>query len=244
MGFLDQSRSRLARTESLAHKLELPANIADAYAYAGLSYQLLRDPVAVRRYAEPAFQISVERGYPYSRILGAGLFGWSLAQQGQIDEGIALARQGMATAAEYGQQIHYTQLAGMLAESLLLAGQNREALAVTDEAIARFAQHRDLLCAPDLHRLKGDALLALGGTDREAEECYRAALALAQELGAKVSELRAATALARLYQRQDNAGTGLATLQTIYDGFSEGFDTPDLLAARSLLDELAVNSMR
>ena len=241
MGFLDQASGWLARTTTLAHKLELPANIADAYAYAGLFYHLLRDPDAVQQYAQPAFQISRERGYPYSRILGAGLLGWSLAVQGQTGEGIALATQAMATVDEFSQKLHYTQLAAMLAESLLLGERYAEAVAVIDEAIAHFEMDRDLLCAPDLWTLKGDALFALGATDKEVEECFQAALALARELEAKVSELRAATHLARQRQRQGCPQEGLGILQPVYGWFSEGFDTPDLIAAKALLDELAAD---
>ena len=75
-----------------------------------------------------------------------------------------------------------------------------------------------------------------------SEQPYQTALSLAQELGAKVSELRAATQLARLYQRQGCPEKGLRTLQPIYDWFTEGFDTPDLAAAKMLLDELAGNT--
>jgi len=242
LGFPDQARSWLERSTSLAHTLDLPANTADAYAYAGLIYHLLRDPAAAQRYAEPAFRISAEKGYPYSRILGAGVLGWSLALQGETDAGIALAQQAMVAARESSQKLHYTQLAALLAESLILAGRYREAVEVSDDAIAQFEKHRDLLCAPDLWTLKGAALLALGAADEEAEECYQAALCLAQELGAKVSELRAALSLARLRQRQGRAAEALQTLQPIFDWFSEGFHTPDLIAAKALRDELAATN--
>ena len=87
--------------------------------------------------------------------------------------------------------------------------------------------------------MKGDALTALGRDDGDVAESYRSALALAQELGAKVSELRAATQLARLLQRQGRPDEGMDLLRAIYEGFTEGFGTPDLLAAKALMGELA-----
>jgi predicted ATPase len=238
LGFLDQARSWLERSTSLAHALDLPANIADSYAYAALLYHLLRDPFAVQRYAEPAFRISAEKGYPYSRILGAGLLGWSLTLQGEMDEGIALAQQAMTAARESGQRLHHTHLAVLLAESLILAQRYRTAIEVSEDAIAQFEKHRDLLCAPDLWTLKGNALLALSAADADVEECYQAALSLSQELGAKTSELRAATWFARLRQRQGRFAEAVLALEEIYGWFTEGFDTPDLRAAKALLDEL------
>ena len=239
MGYLDQARRQLARTTSLGQELSLPANIADAYAYAGLCHQLLRDPSTVQQFAEPALQISIDKGYPYSRILGAGLLGWSLSMQGQTAEGLALARQAMAAVEEYDQKVHYSQLAAMLAECLILAGRHAEAVDVADEAIVCFEKFRDLLCAPDLWTIRGDALLALGASHDEIEASYHSAMALAQELGAKTSELRAAVNLARLRQMDGQPNDGESMLRIVYDWFSEGFDTPDLRMAKELLDELS-----
>jgi DNA-binding response OmpR family regulator len=53
-----------------------------------------------------------------------------------------------------------------------------------------------------------------------------------------VRQLRAATSLACLYRGQRNQEMrGL--LGTIYDRFTEGFETPDLRDARALLEELS-----
>ena len=69
--------------------------------------------------------------------------------------------------------------------------------------------------------------------------CYQAALALAQELGAKSSELRAATQLGRFCQQQGRPDAGRQLLGDLYGWFSEGFASVDLRTARQLLDELA-----
>ena len=51
-------------------------------------------------------------------------------------------------------------------------------------------------------------------------------------------ELRAATNLARLCGEQHRRADGHELLKTVYDGFTEGFDTADLKEAKALLDEL------
>jgi adenylate cyclase len=238
MGRLDQARAWLARSVAHTRLLTLPANLADADAYAGLVYHLLREPARVQAASGRALALSVEKGYPYPRALASVALGWSLAVQGEVAEGIALARQGMAAGVALGQRLHHSQLAAMLAEACLLAGHNVEALEVVEEAIASFAAWRDLLCAPDLWLLKAEALAALGAGEEQVEACQRAALSLARELGAKTSELHAATHLARLLQRQGQAAEGLPALMESYSWFTEGHDTPDLLAARTLLVEL------
>ena len=51
-----------------------------------------------------------------------------------------------------------------------------------------------------------------------------------------MSELRAATRLARLMLQQGEAAEALARLQQVYAGFDEGFELADLREARSVLE--------
>jgi predicted ATPase len=73
----------------------------------------------------------------------------------------------------------------------------------------------------------------------DAETCFQQALALARRQQAKSLELRAAMSLARLWQQQGKRAEAHALLAPIYGWFTEGFDTPDLQDAKTLLEELA-----
>jgi hypothetical protein len=55
----------------------------------------------------------------------------------------------------------------------------------------------------------------------------------------RVSQLRAATSLARLWRDQGKRTAARHLLGPMYDWFTEGFDTPVLTDTKSLLDELA-----
>ena len=91
----------------------------------------------------------------------------------------------------------------------------------------------------DLHRLRGELLLALSGIDRpEAERCFRKAIEVAREQGAKWWELRAATSLARLWRDWGKQAEAHDLLAPVYGWFIEGFDTADLKDAKALLDDL------
>jgi len=50
--------------------------------------------------------------------------------------------------------------------------------------------------------------------------------------------VRAATSLADVWARQGRGDEAPRVLRPVYDRFTEGFDTPDLRAAKRLLDEL------
>jgi predicted ATPase len=85
--------------------------------------------------------------------------------------------------------------------------------------------------------LRADLLIASG--DRTgAEQNYRQALAVATRQSTKVFELRAATSLARLWRDQGKRAEAHDLLASVYNWFTEGFDTPVLKEAKALLDEL------
>ena len=52
-------------------------------------------------------------------------------------------------------------------------------------------------------------------------------------------ELRAATSLAKLRMEEGQRDEARDLLAPVYDWFTEGFDTPDLIDARKLLSDLA-----
>jgi predicted ATPase len=61
---------------------------------------------------------------------------------------------------------------------------------------------------------------------------------VARHQQAKSLELRAATSLARLWQRQGKRDDARQLLAEVYGWFTEGFDTADLQEAKALLEAL------
>jgi predicted ATPase len=72
----------------------------------------------------------------------------------------------------------------------------------------------------------------------EAQNCFQRAIEIARKQSGKSWELRAATSLARLLDKQGHRDEARAMLADIYGWFTEGFDTADLKDAKALLDEL------
>ena len=72
----------------------------------------------------------------------------------------------------------------------------------------------------------------------EGTGLLEAAAATARKQNAVLFELRAATDLARLAQSQGRAEEAFELISPVYDKFTEGFGTVDLVNAKSLLDEL------
>jgi predicted ATPase len=70
------------------------------------------------------------------------------------------------------------------------------------------------------------------------EVCFAKALDWAGRQQAKSFQLRAATSLARLWRDRGRHRDAHDLLMPVYEWFTEGFDTPDLRDATTLLDEL------
>ena len=74
-----------------------------------------------------------------------------------------------------------------------------------------------------------------GGGPSAAESWYQLAFERAGVLDARMARLRAATRLARLRMAEGEPEAAARTLRPVYDTFTEGFDTADLVEARELL---------
>ncbi len=83
-----------------------------------------------------------------------------------------------------------------------MAGRCAEGLGVIAEALAMVEDTGERYSEAELWRVKGELLLKATDAQPEAESCYRQALEIARQRGAKMWELRAATSLSRLWQRQ------------------------------------------
>jgi predicted ATPase len=125
-----------------------------------------------------------------------------------------------------------------LAEGLAHAGQIAEALALVEAGIE---QSEGGWLTPELLRLKGELFLlqSTPAVAETAEDFFRQALDASRRQEMLSWELRAATSLARLLHHQGRRADAVACLQPVYERFTEGFDTADLIAAKQLLDELS-----
>jgi predicted ATPase len=153
-------------------------------------------------------------------------------------DGLHLLRGGTTAFRATGAVVWIPYFFGLLAQACRIAGQLEEATALLDEVLQIVDKTGERWFAAELHRQKGRLLLCQGRIEA-AEELYWKALSLAKEQEAKLWELRASVSLARVRRHQGRHAEARNLLAPVYCWFTEGFDTPDLRAAKTLLDEVA-----
>jgi TOMM system kinase/cyclase fusion protein len=240
LGYPDQAlqtiHEALARAREPAH----PFTLAYALCFAGELHQLRREGHAAQERAEAEIALCTEQGFALYLARTTILRGWALAEQGQSTEGIAQMRQGIAAWRATGAELQRPYYLSLLAEAYGQAGQAEEGLCVLTEALAVVHSTGERVYEAELHRLKGELLLALSLDNHvEAEACFQQSLAVARHQEAKSLELRAAMGLSRLWQEQGKQADAQALLAPVYSWFTEGFDTADLQGAKALLEELS-----
>src|SRR5215471_17280019 len=160
---------------------------------------------------------------------GTLLCGWVLVQQGQAQEGMAQITQGLVTYRTTGAEISRPYYLALLAEAYGIQGEPEEGLTALAEALTLTDTTGERWYEAELYRLKGELLLQQSSDHQaEAESCFHQAIAIAQNQQAKSWELRAATSLARLWQQQGKRQEAHDLLASVYNWFTEGFDTLDL----------------
>ena len=130
-----------------------------------------------------------------------------------------------------------TAFLAALAEGFAGAGQAVRGISVVDEALARLDRTDERWIVAELLRLKGELVLLHDAPNAAAvaEDHFRQSLEWAGRQGALAWELRTTMSLARLRQRQRKTSEARKLLAAVYERFTEGFDTTDLVAAKALL---------
>jgi len=246
LGHADSARERVAHALALARENNNPYDLGAARVLEGWLCCLLRDPQRAEVAAALGLAIAEEHSIPFVRNHARAMIGWARAQLGNASEGVALICQGLAGFAETGSRIGITDRITRLAEAQALDGKIDDALITIEEALQ--ANPEELVFRPNALTCRGDLRLKLGqtapaeadglGPSALAETDFREAIALAQKMQAKAWELRATLSLARLLERQGHRDEARSMLADIYNWFTEGFDTPDLIDAKALLDQL------
>jgi predicted ATPase/DNA-binding winged helix-turn-helix (wHTH) protein len=196
---------------------------------------------AAAHYTEMLLDCSRQRNLRHWGDFGSRFQTAVVIKRGDLDAGLRLLRAGPGEIANFRFRSLTAQIE--LAEALACGGRIAEGLALVEAGIE---QSEGGWGRPELLRLKGELFLlqSTPAVAETSEALFRQALDESRRQGALSWELRAVTSLARALHNQGRSADAVACLRPIYDRFTEGFETADLIAAKELLDEAGDASRR
>jgi predicted ATPase len=238
LGFPDRALERANRAIGLATELGHPPTMAYALFHGGFLHLWRREPEHAQGRARGVLEVADEHDLPIWTALGHFLLGAASTGLGQVEEGSAQIRQGLDLyKGQTTPPVFWPLILSVQAGAYERAGKPAEGLGLIEEAIEIAGSELALL--PEFHLLKGDLLLVLSEARDEAESWFMRAFDRAQELDARMSQLRAATRLCRLRRDHGDADAGARALRAVYESFTEGFATRDLIEANDLLKTMS-----
>jgi class 3 adenylate cyclase/predicted ATPase len=239
LGYPDQAFRVDREMRELARAIGHPFSLGHAIDFGAFLYQYCRLADGVLESAEEELAIATEQGFPLWHATGTLHTGGAMLLQNRQAEAIPLLLKGMSDFRATGAEIRIPCYLGMIGHAFTLEKRFKEALEALNEGLAIAEKNDNRTHEAELHRLKGELHLAEGSNQEAPEECFRLAIETARRQGSKAWELRATTSLARLWQQQGRNADAREVLAAVYATYTEGFTTPDLIDAKTLLDMLA-----
>lgn len=236
LGFPDQARRLAQEMLALARGLSNPLSLAFCYVFVAFLHQQLHEAAEARAIGAACIALCDEHGIEWERAWVAPSYGWGVAALGEIDEGIAIIRASLDLQRRKGNEVAVPQQLAILGEACWQAGKVADALEAVEKGLATSSRTGDKYYDAGLWRLKGQLLEPEDAA--AAESCFHRAIEIAREQSALSMELRAATSLAALWQKQYKPRDGERVLNAVLARFTEGFDTYDVVQARRILDAL------
>jgi DNA-binding winged helix-turn-helix (wHTH) protein/predicted ATPase len=183
---------------AFARRLNDPFTLGLTFYFSSAAAQVLGDVARAAEHAEASRQIAIEHDLAMLRAWSTGVVGWSAAENGDPDRGIALLIEAMAALQDTQSRHLMCYLLGLLAETQMKAGHHAEAMKAVQEGIALAEARGERYYDAELHRLHGELLArSPSGRKQQAEASFRVAIEIAKEQGARTLERKANDSLRR-----------------------------------------------
>jgi class 3 adenylate cyclase/tetratricopeptide (TPR) repeat protein len=241
LGYPDRAVQVSDAKDAHARRRGHPFDLGYALTFGGEVWALRCEPEPLLARVEEAERLGRAHSLPFiSEVQAQICKGIAWLRTGRLAEGIPHLRGAMEKWNANGAELRIPYLRAVLAEGLALSGDLEGGLSLIEDSLTQIARlgWEERSHFAEVLRLKGWMLQQQGKLDA-AEENYLASLDVAREQQAKSWELRTSTSLARLWQSQGKRKEAHDLLAPVYNWFTEGFDTKDLIEAKALLEELA-----
>ena len=240
LGYPDRAVQVSDAKDAHARKRGHPFDLGYALTWGGEVWNLRCEPEPLLARVEEAERLGRAHRLPFiSEVLAQLMKGLAWLRAGRLAEGIPQFRDAMERWRASGALALMPYYRATLAEGLAQSGDLEGGLSLIEESLRQIARPGwgERAHLAEVLRLKA-WMLQQQGNLAAAEEGFLASLEVGRQQQAKSWELRTSTSLARLWQEQGRRKEASDLLASVYQWFSEGFDTHDLKEAKALLDAL------
>jgi class 3 adenylate cyclase/predicted ATPase len=240
LGYQDQAHQRALEGVAFGETIEHP--FSRAFSRWGLLFvNHLRGERGeeAAEYAREFHAFVKEQGFPLFISIALLIQGATLVKEGEGAQGLAKIRKAQSMVKSISALVFWPEVLSEFLEACLITGNVEEGLQAVDREKEIHSLTGQRWLESEIRRLYGELMLA-DDPDRasEAEAEFHLAIEISRRQHAKSMELRAAMSLARLWQKQGKFEQAHEYLSEIYNWFTEGFDTMDMIEAKALLEEL------
>jgi tetratricopeptide (TPR) repeat protein len=237
LGYPDQALQRAGEMVRLAKKIDHPFSYAMGLFFGRQVLQFSGRDNEVRARIENEYRICHEQGFVFFEVHAIFGRGEMLLRKGKLNEARQQFDLGLEMLQAIGGNLSMDHPYRNIAEAFLSAGLLDDADQWLNRGFDLVENHHERGMESEFLRLRGE-LARASGEEATAEEYFEKAVEVARKQQARSWELRATISFARLKQRQHKQSEAREMLASAYSFFSEGFDTSDLVTAKSLLTEL------
>jgi predicted ATPase len=237
LGYVDQAADVAARAVKHAEGLSHPHTLAYTICHArGMIDIMRRRSVDTLAYTQTVISLCSEHGLLFWGAGGQILHGWATSHD-DPEKGVEQIRVGLAAWRKTGARLWLPIFVALEGEAHAAAGRSDAALQAVDEAIAISGETGERWAIAEVIRLKAQILSKSGrGEADEIEALLNESIETARLQSAKSWQLRAACDLVQFQQGRGREHDALKLLRSIYRQFTEGFGSPDLIAAQALME--------
>lgn len=236
LGWPERAAATAEQAWHTARNLRHPVSLAYALSQGVcITNMCLRRPRQVQEAARDCLELSAQLSLRLFAAFAHVYHGWSRVQLGDA-AGCDELELGMREKRQMGAHRweHFDHL--LLADALTTTGRPSLTLTELERAHAAMSVGDDVVFAAEIERRLALSRMHRGGRSVEGE--LQHAMAIARRQGALALKLRIACDLARLWANSGARQRAHSVLAPVLAAFSEGFATPDLSEARTLLDQL------
>jgi len=239
LGFPDQAVERAKKATARAEAIRQPFSQALSNFIATMVMGCIGDYNSMMECAQKGIAVAKEFGINMFIYETASLLGHAEVHTGNIESGIQRTKDAIDWRIKHGLIGGYFLHMGFASEGYLISGNFENGLKAVEDALEYKDKSDDLFYLSEIHRLKAEFLNAIDPVKnyQSIVENLGLSLEITKKQQAPSYELRTIISMVKFKQQSGDANKELIMLQERYNWFTEGFDTKDLLEAKTLLEQ-------